>query len=551
MPEIASSPVESAATAGAVASAAPCNVLLIYPKFTGGSFWNYRDTCELVGAKYPAPPLGLITVAAMLPETFEARLVDRNVEELSDDDIAWADLIMTGGMLPQQFDALTIVEMAHAAGKPVAIGGPDATSSPEIYESADFRILGEAEGIIETFLAAWARGERGGTFEAPKFQADVTASPIPRFDLLTFDNYVQVNVQYSRGCPFTCEFCDIIELYGRKPRTKKPEQVLAELDRLHELGYRGHVDFVDDNLIGNKKAVKLILPKIAAWQKEKGFPFEFSTEASLNLADDPELLGMMRDALFFAVFVGIESPDPDVLNATRKKQNTRRDIAESIHAIYGAGMFVLAGFIVGFDEEADRVADGIVELIEEAAIPVCMVGLLYALPNTQLTRRLHKEGRLHAGHDVDIQNGSADQCTSGLNFETLRPRQKVLADYRDVVARVYSPEAYFGRVRKVTRLLDMSGPGGNLYWSTIGHDIAQISRLLFNVTLRQPKMRRPFWSALMHCLFRNPRAIRPVINMMALYAHLGPFSEYVTEEIGNQIADVETGVWVEPERLAS
>ena len=531
--------------------AAPCKVLLIYPQFVGGSFWNYRDTCELIGAKYPAPPLGLITVAAMLPASWDIRLVDRNVEELHDADIAWADLIMTGGMLPQQYDVMRIVGMAHAAGKPVAIGGPDVTSSPELYESADFRILGEAEGILDEFLSAWERGERAGTFEAPKFQADVTTSPVPRFDLLTFHNYVQVNVQYSRGCPFTCEFCDIIELYGRKPRTKKPEQVLAELDRLYELGYRGHVDFVDDNLIGNKKAVKLVLPRIAEWQKKKGYPFEFSTEASLNLADDAELLGMMKDAMFFAVFVGIESPDPDVLNATRKKQNTRRDIAESVHAIYGAGMFVLAGFIVGFDEESDRVADGIVELIEDAAIPVCMVGLLYALPNTQLTRRLHTEGRLHADHDVVDQGDPADQCTAGLNFDTVRPRGKVLADYRDVVDRVYSQEAYFGRVRKVAGLLDMSGPSGGVYMSTLVHETKQLIQLMVNTTLRQPRMRGAFWRTLIHCIVRNPRTIRPVAKMLALYAHLGPFAGYVSSEIETQIADVEAGVWQPPERLAS
>lgn len=245
----------------------------------------------------------------------------------------------------------------------------------------------------------------------------------PRFDLLNFKDYVQIGVQYSRGCPFTCEFCDIIELYGRVPRTKTNEQMLAELDRLYELGYRGHVDFVDDNLIGNKRAVKGFLPELAKWQKERSYPFEMSTEASLNLADDEALLKMMQQAGYFSVFIGIESPDPEVLVATRKKQNTRRDIAKSVHKIYDAGIFVLAGFIVGFDEESDKVADEISALIEEAAIPVAMTGLLYALPNTQLTRRLAKEGRLHADFatdDPDTEHG--DQCTAGLNFTTVRPR---------------------------------------------------------------------------------------------------------------------------------
>ena len=323
------------------------------------------------------------------------RLINRNAEELTDDDIAWADLVMTGGMLPQQRDTLEVIDLCHAHGKPVAVGGPDVTSSPHIYAKADFRVLGEAEGIIDDFIAAWEAGAREGVFEAEKFKVDVTKSPIPRFDLLNFDHYLHIGVQFSRGCPFTCEFCDIIELYGRVPRAKTNAQMLAELDALYRLGYRGHVDFVDDNLIGNKKAREDLPAGADGLAEEHDYPFEFSTEASVNLADDDDLLQAMSEANFFAVFVGIESPDPDTLVAMQKKQNTRRSLVESIHKIYAAGMFVTAGFIVGFDSEKGSVADGMIELIEEAAIPVCMVGLLYALPNTQLTRRLTKEGRLH------------------------------------------------------------------------------------------------------------------------------------------------------------
>ena len=307
---------------------------------------------------------------------------------------------MTGGMLAQQVDTLELIALCHAHGKPVAVGGPDPTSSPEIYAAADFRVLGEAEGIIGEFIAAWEAGERSGCFTAPKFTIDVTLSPIPRFDLLKFEHYLYVGVQYSRGCPFTCEFCDIIELYGRVPRAKTTPQMLAELEALYQLGYRGHVDFVDDNLIGNKKALKTFLPELAAWLKARDYPFEFSTEASINMADDDELLRLMREANFFTVFVGIESPDPATLVHTKKKQNTRRNLADSVHKIYRAGMFVTAGFIVGFDSEAVSMADAMADFIEESAIPVCMVGLLYALPNTQLTRRLEAAGRLHPGHDV-------------------------------------------------------------------------------------------------------------------------------------------------------
>lgn len=524
----------------------PCNVLLIYPKFNAGSFWNYRETCEIVGAKYPASPLGLITVAAMLPADWTARLVDRNVETLGEADLEWADMVMTGGMLPQQGDALEIIEMCRARGTPVVVGGPDVTSSPPVYDAADFKVHGEAESIIEAFLDAWRAGALGGTFAGPKFQADVTKSPVPRFDLLTFENYLHVGVQFSRGCPFNCEFCDIIELYGRMPRTKTAAQMLAELDALYALGYRGHVDFVDDNLIGNKKSVKAYLPTLIEWQRKKRFPFEFSTEASLNLSDDEKLMSLMRDAGFFSVFIGIESPDSAVLVMAQKKQNTKRDIAQSVHKIYENGLFVLAGFIVGFDNEGGSVAEPIVELIEEAAIPVAMVGLLYALPNTQLTRRLTMEGRLHPDHDIDVDDGSADQCLSGLNFDTKRPRGEVLRDYRQVVDTIYSPEKYFGRVARVGKMLRMAGGIWPLDLGHVWHDVKQVTRLIIAINVQKPELRLPFWKTMLGCLFTNPMATKSVLMMIALYVHLGPFSRYVTSQIAVKIDAVESGAWQPP-----
>ena len=364
-------------------SFARCRALLIYPRFSAASFWNFSAACELVGARYPAAPLGLITLAALLPQDWDIRLINRNTEDLTDADLDWANIVMTGGMLAQQVDTLALIALCHEHGKPVVVGGPDPTSSPQIYATADFRVLGEVEGIIDDFVTAWQAGVRSGTFTAPKFTIDVTQTPIPRFDLLKFEHYLYVGVQYSRGCPFTCEFCDIIELYGRVPRAKAAAQMLAELEALYQLGYRGHVDFVDDNLIGNKKALKLFLPQLAAWLKARDYPFEFSTEASINMSDDEQLLGLMRAANFFMVFVGIESPDPKTLVHTKKKQNTRRSLANSVHKIYSAGMFVTAGFIVGFDSEQVSVADAMADFIEDAAIPVCMVGLLYALKSQE------------------------------------------------------------------------------------------------------------------------------------------------------------------------
>ena len=517
-------------------SISSCRVLLIYPRFSAATFWNYTVACELVGARYPAAPLGLITVAALLPPAWELRLVNRNTEALTDDDLLWADLVMTGGMLAQQVDTLALIELCHAHGKPVAVGGPDPTSSPEIYAAADFRVLGEAEGIIATFIAAREAGARTGCFTAEKFTVDVTTSPIPRFDLLKFDQYLYVGVQYSRGCPFTCEFCDIIELYGRVPRAKTTPQMLAELEALYQLGYRGHVDFVDDNLIGNKKALRTLLPALADWLRARDYPFEFSTEASINMADDDELLRLMRRANFFTVFVGIESPDPATLVHTRKKQNTRRDLAASVHKIYRAGMFVTAGFIVGFDSETLSMADAMADFIAEAAIPVCMVGLLYALPNTQLTRRLQAEGRLHVGFDVATAE-TGDQCIATMNFDTLRPLSDILRDYRRILERVYDPAAFADRLERLAGMLDRSErpfelPEGDkrLKSASIGmvHEI--ISRL--------PEARQPFWQSFVKISKSNPAALRYIVMLMAFYLHLGPYARAVIATIDAKLAEL-------------
>ena len=514
-----------------------CRVLMVYPRFSAATFWNFTVACELVGASFPAAPLGLITLAAILPPTWDIRLVNRNTEELTDADLAWADLVMTGGMLAQQVDTLELIELCHTHGKPVVVGGPDATSSPQIYAVADFRVLGEAEGIIDDFIAAWEAGERSGCFTAPKFTIDVTKSPIPRFDLLKFEHYLYVGVQYSRGCPFTCEFCDIIELYGRVPRAKTTPQILAELEALYQLGYRGHVDFVDDNLIGNKKALKTLLPELAAWLKAHDYPFEFSTEASINMADDDELLRLMREANFFAIFVGIESPDPKTLVHTKKKQNTRRNLAESVHKIYRSGMFVTAGFIVGFDSEEASMADAMADFIEDAAIPVCMVGLLTALPNTQLMRRLEAAGRLHPGYDVVTQE-YGDQCTAALNFDPLRPLGEILRDYRRILERVYDPSAFAGRLERLSAMLDRSGRPRDLPAGDKRLKVASIE-MVHKIIGRLPEAREQFWQTFVNCAKSNPAALRYIVILMASYLHLGPFARKVIAAIDARLAELD------------
>ena len=518
--------------------------LLIHPEFRSASFWNYRETCGLLDARYPAAPLGLCTVAALLPREWELRLVDRNVEPLQDAMLAWADIVLIGAMLPQQRDCLDLIRRARALGKPVVVGGPDPTSSPHVYREASHLVLGEGEVTVPQFLADLARGEAKPVYQDAA-KADVSQSPVPRFDLLRFDLYNHVGIQFCRGCPFNCEFCDIIELYGRRPRAKTPEQILQELQTLYDLGYRGHVDLVDDNFIGNKKLVKELLPRMKVWLEERNWPFEFSTEASINLADDPALLEMMRDVGFFAIFVGIESPDEKTLTAMQKRQNTRRPIVESIQKIYQHGIFVNAGFIIGFDSEQGSVARGIIECIEEAAVPASMVGLLYALPNTQLTRRLTAEGRLHADHDLQPE-GESDQCTAGINFAPRRPRADILGDYLKVVESVYAPERYFERVLRAGQQLDSRH---RRYRPSLGKQLKELRGFLRLVKKLSQKesTRKPFWKALLGALASNPGSIRYTVSMMALYLHFGPFSEFVSRKIRQAIEEEQRS----PSRVAS
>jgi len=509
------------------------NVLMVFPRFNANSFWNYRETCAVVGRRYSAAPLGLITVAALLPEKWAVRLVDRNIEELPEGDLDWADLIMIGAMLPQQADTKQVIALAHAHKKPVVLGGPDVTCSPSVYEEVEFRLLGEVEEIMADFLAAWYRGDLRGVFVAPTFP-NLQTSPVPRFDLLKLQHYMHVGVQFSRGCPFNCEFCNVIELNGRIPRFKTSEQMLSELDALHSLGYRGHVDFVDDNLIGNPKVVRPFLETLGDWSERRGHPFAFSAETSLNLADSDEMLSLMRRSRFFAIFIGVETPDTRILLSVKKKQNTGRDIAKSIHKIHQAGIFVNAGFIIGFDAETSSVAQAMIQCIEESAVPVCMVGLLYALPDTQLSRRLHQEGRLHADSDR-LAIDDADQCTSGLNFDTLRPREEILQDYRDVLGRIYHPESFFGRVSRMARVLDPVPDRLPNVLPRLWRDIRAFLLISWRLGVRDREVCGPYWRALFDCSRHNPPAFRTVFSFAALYLHLRPFASFMDARLTEQI----------------
>ncbi|MFQ5505208.1 MAG: B12-binding domain-containing radical SAM protein [Planctomycetota bacterium] len=520
--------------------------LLVFPRFHQKSFWNYRATCELVGAAYPAAPLGMITVAALLPETWEVRLVDCNVEALEDADVEWADVVLTGGMIAQQVSCLELIDQMKAHGKTVVVGGPDATSSPHLYEHADHLVLGEAEITLPRWLAARATGHAVKTYECGEEKANVETSPVPRFDLLKFDRYLHVGIQLSRGCPFLCEFCDIIELFGRVPRLKPPLQMLAELDRLYELGYRGHVDFVDDNFIGNRGEVKKFLVLLRAWLEEHRFPFEFSTEASINLVDDEDLLRLMQEVGFSAVFVGVESPDEETLKSMRKRQNTNRSLSDSLQKIYSYGIFVNTGYIVGFDSERGNVAPGVLHLIETSAVPVNMVGLLFALPNTQLQRRLAKEGRLFDDFQVAPRD-AGDQCTGGLNFITKRPRTDILRDFQKIIDESYEPGTYFDRVQRVGSVLDCSQKRLRQPLRNVLRDMKAFARLIWRMGIGK-RYRGLFWRTLVKLARRNPRGLRYSIAMMALYLHFGEFRHYLLARLDDAIRAAEDASVAEPAR---
>jgi len=516
--------------------------LLLHPEFSALGFWNYKEVCHLMGAKYPASPLGLITLAALLPADWELRLLDLNTTPLDDADIDWADLVFIGGMLPQQSRFLRLIVRVHSRGKKVVAGGPDPTSQPEVYRSADYLVLGEAESSLPPFLADFARGASGGTYMSAE-KPDITRSPIPRFDLLEFKNYLMIGVQFCRGCPFDCEFCDIVGLYGRNPRTKNPQQVVAELDTLYRLGYRGHVDFVDDNFIGHKGKAKEILRAVKDWSEARGYPFFFSTEASLNLADDDELLGLMRDLDFRYVFVGIESADSDVLAAMHKHPNLKRDIVADLHKIYRHGMVVNGGFILGFDGETSNSARKLVEVIERGKIVMSMIGLLFALPNTRLTRRLSEEhrllpdtGRLSAAAEAT----EVDQTTSGLNFITRRPRAEVLEDFLHVLKAAYSRRNYFDRCLQVSRAL-RAHPRFKPPWRRKVRYGTAFLKLVVKLGLH-PSTSYYYWRNFLAVLFTRVSTLETVVNLMAMYLHFTRQTRFVSSVIAENIKLLQAGV---------
>jgi len=512
--------------------------LLVYPRFSSDSFFNFSEVARLTGHKHPAAPLGPLTVAALLPQTWAFRFVDENVRPLRDADLEWADLVLVSGMLPQQAGILAAVQRAHGSGKPVAVGGPDPSSQPDLYGEADYLVMGEGEVTIPDFVEDLYAGVTSGLYRSDQ-RADMTQSVVPRFDLIRFVDYMRVGIQFSRGCPFNCEFCDIIELFGRRPRTKPPERIVAELQALYDLGYRGHVDFVDDNLVGNKAKCIEVLEAIGEWSKRHDYPFYFSTEASINLAKEPELLRLMREVDFRHVFVGIESPDETALIEAQKLQNRRVSVVDAVRTMASYGMIVTGGFILGFDSETGHTADHMIDLIQETAISTALVSTLAALPNTQLSRRLEQEGRLFAGGQITIDDAAVDidNTTSGLNFATSRPRAAILRDQAKVLRTIYAPANYYERVLRTALQLAPNTryrPGFvdtlRLVWGFVKLSV-RVGFSLHTGPL--------YWKTLVTVLAVNPKAIEAAASLAALYIHFGEQSRFVLKMLERKIAEID------------
>ncbi|MBF0117972.1 MAG: B12-binding domain-containing radical SAM protein [Desulfobacterales bacterium] len=432
------------------------NVLFVYPQIPANTYWSFKHALKFINKKSAMPPLGLITIAGFFPKSYNLRLVDMNIEPLDESHILWADFVFTGAMIVQKESFQNVVKVCNKLGKPVVAGGPYPTSSYSEISGVSHFVIGEVEDIFNKFLDDLENGKADYIYRSEK-TPDISNSILPRFDLLNMDAYGSMSIQYSRGCPFKCEFCDIWKNYGNTPRLKSSKSILNELDSLYDLGWTGAVFVVDDNFIGNKKRVKSeLLPALIKWQEEHNHIYRFFTEASINMASDEELLCLMRDAGFNEVFIGIETPSKEGLKETGKSQNISCNMEEAVQKIQSYGIEVMAGFIIGFDSDTDDIFDRQISFIQKTGIPKAMIGLLNALPGTALYQRMQTEGRL-----LDESNGNNTHSME-TNFITKMEKGKLKTGYMRVLKTLYglNLKNYFNRC---STLLDNIGNNSKLF----------------------------------------------------------------------------------------
>jgi radical SAM superfamily enzyme YgiQ (UPF0313 family) len=489
------------------------NILMVYPEFPD-TFWSFKHALKFVHKKASSPPLGLATVAAMLPAEWDKRLVDMNVRRLTDADLDWAQMVFISGRVVQRASALEVIARCKAAGKTVVGGGPLFTCEPEPMRDVDHLVLNEAEITLPQFLADLAAGKPRHVYASDDF-ADITTTPAPMYSLLDLNAYDSLSIQFSRGCPFSCDFCNITALLGHRPRVKTTAQIITELDAMYALGWRRNVFFVDDNFIGNKKILKTeVLPALIEWRKGK-VGFNFLTEASINLADDETLMQMMADAGFTSVFVGIETPDESGLAECGKTQNKNRDLIASVKRLQQKGLQVMGGFIVGFDSDNPTIFQRQIDFIQHSGIVTAMVGLLQAPYGTQLYKRLEKEGRL-------IEEISGDNADGTTNIVPKMAIGTLKDGYRKVVHTIYAPEQFYERIKTFLREYNPAQEPVHLQMD----EIAAFFSSIWKLGILGPE-RRQYWRLFFWSLARYPKKF-PLAITFAIYGyHFRKVSESV------------------------